>query len=68
MEKNVAFFWMRWKISGKFFLEVENFPEMAVWERFKALSGRANSDKKRAAGACPAARQNVDKVNRLTER
>ena len=68
MEKNVAFFWMRWKISGKFFREGGNFPETAVLQRFKALSGRANSDKKRAAGACPAARQDVDKVNRLTER
>ena len=68
MEKNVAFFWMRWKISGKFFREGGNFPETAVLQRFKALSGRANSDKKRAAGACPTARQDVDKVNRLTER
>ena len=68
MEKNVAFFWMRWKISGKFFREGGNFPETAVLQRFKALSGRANSDKKRAAGACPTARQDVDKVNRLPER
>ena len=68
MEKNVAFFWMRWKISGKFFREGGNFPETAVLQRFKALSGRENGGKKRAMGACPIARQDVDKVNRLTER
>ena len=35
MEKNVAIFWMRWKISGKFFFQKANFVQMCHFRRFK---------------------------------